>query len=75
MATISKDFIKNVFDVATLELGKAGWAKRKPDIFSVDLSDDVYGRVGLNKAIGRGNGVLEINPIVGVGSHQLEKLV
>jgi hypothetical protein len=75
MPTVSKDFIKDVFAAATAELQKAGWAKKRPNIFAEDLSDDAYGRVGLNKAIGRGNGVLEINPIVGVGSHRLEKFV
>jgi hypothetical protein len=74
MATASIGFIKRVFQLADAEFRKAGWTKRKHG-FSVDLSEDIYGRVGLNKAIGRGNGILEINPIVGVGSHKLEKLV
>ena len=73
MATASEGFIKGVFELADAEFRKAGWTKRKPDIFSQDLSEDGYGRVGLNKAIGRGNGILEINPIVGVGSHKLER--
>lgn len=75
MVTPSKVFIKRVFELADTEFRKAGWTKRKPDVFSFDLSGDIYGRVGLNKAVGRGDGILEINPIVGVGSHKLEKLV
>ena len=75
MITASKAFIKKVFDFADAEFRTAGWTKRNLDIFSIDLSQDSYGRVGLNKALGRGNGILEINPIVGVGSHKLEKLV
>jgi hypothetical protein len=75
MPTLSKAFIKRVFELADAEFCKAGWKKRKTDIFSFDLSEDIYGRVGLNKAVGRGDGILEINPIVGVGSHELEEFV
>ncbi len=73
--TISKQFIKAVFEVATVEFCKAGWTKLKSNVFAVDLSPDAYGCVSLNKAIGRGEGILEINPIVGVGNHKVEKLV
>ena len=74
MVTASKEFIKRVFELANNEFCKVGWTKRKSG-FSADLSEDIYGVIGLNKAIGRGNGILEINPIVGVGSHKLEKMV
>jgi hypothetical protein len=73
MATVSKEFITRVLEIAAAEFCKAGWTKRKNG-FSLDLSEDIYGVVGLNKAIGRGNGILEINPVVGVGSQKLEKL-
>jgi hypothetical protein len=73
MATASKGFIKKVFELADVEFRKAGWIKRDSGIFSLDLSEDIYGWVGLNKAIRRGNGILEINPVVGVGSHKLER--
>jgi hypothetical protein len=68
-ATISKALIKRVFDLAHAEFLGAGWTKLESGIFSFDLSEDSYGCVGLNKVIGR-NGILEINPIVGVGSHK-----
>jgi hypothetical protein len=72
MQTASKEFIKKVFEIAAAELCKEGWTKRKNG-FSVDLSEDIYRVVGLNKSIGRGDGLLEINPIIGVGSHKLER--
>lgn len=75
MAVASKQLIKSVFGLADAEFRKAGWTRRKPGIFSLGLSEDIYGRVGLNRAIGRGQGILEVNPIVGVGSHKQEKLL
>ena len=75
MDTASKGLIRRVFELADVEFQQTGWTRRKPDAFSLDLSGDIYGRVGLNKAVGRGKGILEINPIIGVGSHELEKFV
>jgi hypothetical protein len=72
---VSKGFIKSVFDVAALEFGMAGWTKRKTNIVSLDLSPEAYGCVGLNKAVGHLEPILEINPVVSVGNHQVEKLI
>ena len=63
----SKEFIKAVFDATAAEFRKAGWTMHSSNIFAVDLSPDAYGCIGLNKAIGRGEGILEINPVVSVG--------
>lgn len=73
--TVPIGLIKDVSADATRALTTAGWEKRKAG-FSLDLRDKLYGFLGLNKAVGRGTDeYLEINPIVGVGSHDLEKLV
>ncbi len=72
---VSIEFIKSVFKVLTVEFREAGWTKHKPNMFAVDLSPDAYGCVGLNKAIGGGEGIVEINPVIGVGNHQMEKLI
>lgn len=71
----SKELIKRVFALITAQGQRAGWRKRERGIFSVDVSYEVFGSVSLNTAIGRGQGVYEVNPIVGVNSHQLERLV
>lgn len=73
--TTSKEFIKAVLDLINVEFQAAGWVKRKPGMFSVNLSADNYGWVGLNMAIGRGNGILEINPMICVGNLKIEKFV
>jgi hypothetical protein len=75
MMAAPKEFSKIILALVGAKLGSHGWAARKPGMFSLDLSTDVYGWIGLNKAVGRGREILEINPIVGVGSHKMERLV
>ncbi len=70
----SPRFIKDVFQLVAAALHSAGWTKRKSNIFSLDLSEEAYGCVGLNKALYRG-GILQINPVVSVGNKRVENLV
>ena len=72
----SKELIKELFTLVTREFQQAGWVRRKPtiNVYSTDLSVDAYGWVGLNRAVLRGQGIVEINPVVGVGHHKIEKL-
>jgi hypothetical protein len=72
--SVSPQFVKNVFEAIASAFANAGWEKRKAGILSVDLSDDAYGCVGLNKALYQG-GILEVNPVVSVGNHRVERLV
>jgi hypothetical protein len=44
-------------------------------IFTLGVTDDVIGWIGLNKAIRGQGGVLEINPVVGVRNQQIERRV
>lgn len=75
MATIPKDFTKSVLASVHRELGSLDFEKRKAGIFVLKVTPDVLGTVGLNTATGRGAGVLEINPVVGVRNQQIERLV
>jgi hypothetical protein len=54
-------------------LGAAGFKKRSGEIFTVDVADDVLGWLGLNRAVGRSDGLLEINPVVGVRHQVIER--
>jgi hypothetical protein len=71
--TPSKRFIKTVLEAVATELQRSDWVRRKHG-YSTHLSDDIYGFIGLNRAVGHGDRILELNPIVGVGSLKLEKV-
>ncbi len=72
----SKDFTKAVFALVQERLVSLGFRKRKQGILSLPVAEDVLGLVGLNKATGgRGPGILEINPVVGVRNQRVERLV
>jgi hypothetical protein len=58
-----------------LQLADMGFKKRTEDIFTRDLSSDVSGWIGLNRAIRRRAKILEINPVVGVRHQPTERLV
>jgi len=72
---ISVDFIKDVFQLLHTRLAALGFEKRKPGIFTIKVSDEVVGWIGLNKATHGQKGFLEINPVVGVRNQRIEKLV
>ncbi len=72
--TVSKDFVSHVFALAAEQLARVGFQKRKADIFTVAVNEEVVGWLGLNKALYRG-GVLQINPVVGVRHQKLESRV
>ena len=67
----SKSFVSHIFAFAAEELSRSGFQKRRADIFTVALDEEVVGWLGLNKALHRG-GVLQINPVVGVRHQKLE---
>ena len=72
---ISKDFTKRVRGTVQKALGVLGFQKRKAGILTLSVTPIVVGSVGLNVAIGRGAGILEINPVVGVRNQEIERLV
>jgi len=72
--TVSKDFVSYVFALAAEQLARAGFQKRKVDIYTSAVNGEVAGWLGLNKALYR-EGVLQINPVVGVRHQKLESRV
>jgi len=71
-----EQFMKEVFGLLQQRLESLGFRKRRNQIFSLSVSEDVLGIVGLNKATrGRGPGVLEINPVIGVQNRRVGQLV
>jgi hypothetical protein len=66
-----KDFVSHVFALAAEQLARIGFQKRKTDIFTVALNEEVIGWLGMNKALYH-EGVLQINPVVGVRHQELE---
>jgi hypothetical protein len=72
--TVSKDFVSHVFALAADQLARTDFQKRKADIFTVAVSEEVVGWLGLNKSLYRG-GVLRLNPVVGVRHQRLESRV
>jgi len=76
MATSTQNLTKKVLAQIQQCLNALGFSKRaKHQIFVTRITSDVIGMVGLNKAIGHGDGILEINPVVGVRNQQIERLV
>ncbi len=71
---VSKDFVSHLFALAAEQFARIGFQKRKADIYTVAVNEEVVGWLGLNKALYRG-GVLQINPVVGVRHQKLESRV
>jgi hypothetical protein len=67
--------IADVSKLAARELARAGFRKRSGDIFTREIEKEVLGWLGLNRAVTRQDGKLEINPVVGVRNQQIERLV
>jgi hypothetical protein len=52
---------------------RIGFRRREPGIFTVELAGEFLGSVGLNRAVGRGEGWLDVHPSVGVRYQPLER--
>ncbi len=72
---MASDFTKNVFRTICTNLTVLGFEQQKPGLFVLRITEDTLGWLGLNKAVRGQAGVLEINPVVGVRSQHIEKLV
>jgi hypothetical protein len=55
------------------QLERVGFRKRSGWIFTVSMAPDVLGWLGLNRAVGRPEPVLEVNPVVGIRHQQIER--
>ena len=68
------ELITGVAALLQERLEGVGFTKRRQGIFSIDISDDVIGWLGLNRAV-EGRADLEINPVVGVRNQRIERIV
>lgn len=75
MRLASRTLISQVMALARYELGKTGFQKRSGEIYTFEVQKGVLGWIGLNRAVARGDGVLEINPIIGVRHQEIEKML
>lgn len=67
--------ITEVSRAAASQLAGLGFRKRSGDVFTRNVTDDLLGWIGLNRAVARGDGILEINPVIGARHQPLERLV
>lgn len=74
MAQVRKP-IAEVVNACRERLGDMGFKKRSGEIFTMDVADDALGWLGLNRAVGRRDGLLEMNPVVGVRHQAIERLL
>lgn len=65
--------LREILQVAENRLATLGFAKVKPGLFIRSQDDRFSGWLGLNRA--GGSGTLEINPVIGVRSHEVEQIV
>jgi hypothetical protein len=66
---------KAVVGAADGRLAILGFKKRAGNVFTRSFDDYVVGWLGLNLATGRGDGRLEINPVIGVRHQAVERLI
>src|SRR5690606_27740771 len=70
-----KEIRSRVLELVRAELAGLAFEKRAGDIFTRDLTSEVLGWIGLNRATRGRPGVLEINPVVGVRHQPIERLL
>lgn len=75
MPTARKELIERVGKQITELLDPLGLRQRTQDVFTRVLNAETLGWLGLNRAVHREDGALEINPMIGVRNQRLEKLV
>jgi len=71
----SKALIREVMQITHRKLVDHGYKKRSSQIFTLDLSSEFLGWLGLNRAVQRGDGSLAINPVIGVRYQRLERIL
>jgi hypothetical protein len=75
LMTKGNEIIRVTSKLVATHLVEAGMQKRKGDIFTRELVPEVLGWIGLNRAYKRKEGILEINPVIGVRHQELEELL
>jgi hypothetical protein len=76
VALTSRGMVAEVVDEVTAKLVATGFARRQVNgIFTLDVSPEVIGWLGLNTATKHLAGSLEVNPVVGVRHQGVERRV
>jgi hypothetical protein len=65
--------IAEVIAASRSRLGALGFDRRSGEIFTADAAADVLGWLGLNRAVTRNDGLLEINVVVGIRHQGIER--
>lgn len=71
----SKFLISMITASAKSSFGVFGFKKRSGHIFTLNISDDTIGWLGLNRGILKSEEVIEINPVIGIRHQPTEKLL
>jgi hypothetical protein len=71
----SKGLVAEVGVACGERLVNAGFRSRPGDIFTRPVASGVLGWLGLNRAVGRRDGLVEVNPVVGVRHQTVEAMV
>ena len=75
MRSASSKLISEVLELTRRELTNAGMRKRRGDIYTCQLNEEILGWIGLNRAVHWGDGQLGINPVIGVSHQPIENMV
>jgi hypothetical protein len=75
MSRPSKELIERILKMTGTLLADVGMRKRERQIYTCELSQEIFGWLGLNTATHRSDGRLQINPVIGVRHLGIEKLV
>jgi hypothetical protein len=70
----TKVFVSAVKDACKRDLSAAGFQRQRIG-YALGLTPGFVGRLGLNVAVDREDGCVEVNPIVGVRAQEVEQLV
>lgn len=72
---ISKGLTAKVMGACRARMIESNFRARAGGIYTRSITSDVLGWVGFNTAVGRSDGLLEINPVVGIRHQALELLI
>ena len=72
---MSDGLVAEVSSACRERLASEGFRPRPEDIFTRPIADELLWWLGLNRAVSRGRGAVEVNPVVGVRHQALESLV
>jgi hypothetical protein len=75
MATARRELIEAGLSACRQRLEAMGFKRHEADIFTLPLAPRLFGRVGLGKGIHRGDGSMDITPVVGLLHQDVQRVV